>query len=616
MVQENRVISCQIETGRTLVCGEMVTCILTISVEEEISSGGCIRVYFSQSPFYRTPPHYGLASKGFVFFARIQFQTDNPQQVGYMTTDTHNGKPVELQSDAGRSSFTLLCEQGMETGDTLIVTIGDRRAGGPGIEVAHHPTYGDWQLVCNVDRHGNGSFVEQELMPHLKVVTASPSQVLVRTHPETQPRVTKDLQITVTDQFGNHVEGFHGAFNVSTGETGDVSKTDFVLKPEDLGSRRFPDSVVFQEEGTYRVKVKSVNIDGVRPLCGVGPPVVCRRKSDELNVLWGDLHGHSYCSDGTHTPEYYYNYARNIGYLDFCALTDHDTFSDGVWQDLMHTADRANEHGQFTTFLGYEWSGDWEQSIGVLYKNAAGGYYPGNSETSKQPQDLLNLIKDEQVMIVRHDMPPMGKRWQELDISGHFERLVEIYSPFHCSETVHSPKARGPLDEGNSVQAALVDGLRFGFIACSDSHLSMPGRRQGASKGSPGYMAGIYGLTAVYASENTRAAIFDALFARRCYAATDRIWLDFQVNGHRMGSELRLREQRHIEVQAAGTAPFAMVEIIKNNKLLHSSTHGPLETTFEYVDKTEICPGDYYYLRITQKDGNMAWASPVWVDPL
>ena len=59
-----------------------------------------------------------------------------------------------------------------------------------------------------------------------------------------------------------------------------------------------------------------------------------------------------------------------------------------------------------------------------------------------------------------------------------------------------------------------------------------------------------------------------------------------------------------------------MVEIIKNNKLLHSRTHGPLETTFEYVDKTEICPGDYYYLRITQKDGNMAWASPVWVDPL
>ena len=38
MVQENRAISCQIETDRTLVCGEMVTFILIITVEEEISS--------------------------------------------------------------------------------------------------------------------------------------------------------------------------------------------------------------------------------------------------------------------------------------------------------------------------------------------------------------------------------------------------------------------------------------------------------------------------------------------------------------------------------------------------------------------------------------------------
>ena len=132
----------------------------------------------------------------------------------------------------------------------------------------------------------------------------------------------------------------------------------------------------------------------------------------------------------------------------------------------------------------------------------------------------------------------------------------------------------------------------------------------------PGYRAGIYGLTAVYAVENTREAVFDALLARRCYAVTDRIYLDFQVNNQSMGSELHLREPRVIMARAAGTAPFVQVEIIKNNAVVHSIAQGASDTEFEYVDKTEICPGDYYYLRITQEDGNMGWSSPVWVDPL
>ena len=172
------------------------------------------------------------------------------------------------------------------------------------------------------------------------------------------------------------------------------------------------------------------------------------------------------------------------------------------------------------------------------------------------------------------------------------------------------------MDDGNSIQAALGDGLRFGFVGCSDSHISMPGRRQGVSKGSPGYRAGIYGLTAVYAAENSREAVFDALLARRCYAATDRIYLDFKVDSQPMGSELHLREPRIIRARAAGTAPFVHVEVIKNNRVVYGTAQGALEAEFEYVDKAEICPNDYYYLRITQEDGNMAWSSPVWVDPL
>ena len=616
MVNEIRIISCRAEPADPFVCGALVTCTLTIRVMEDISPDGTIRFHFTESPYYRTPPNYGLPAKGFVFFARLHFQTDNPQEVGYITAETKSGQPVAIELAPGRCFFTIVCEKGLIAGDTLLVTIGDRRAGGPGIEIAHHPTYGDWQLVCDLDRGGDGNFVRQDLMPHMRVITAPPSHVLARTKSSAQPGVPADLQITVTDRFGNHVENYQGTLRSTENGSNHTTRTDFILEPNDIGSKCWQNAVVFHEEGIHRVDVESVDSAGNAPLNGVSHPVVCDSREDDYQLLWGDIHGHSYCTDGTHSPEFFYSYGRDVGYLDFCALTDHDTFSHEVWQPMMESAENANDPNRFTTFLGYEWAGEWSQSICVLFKNAAGGYYPGSEEASRYPQNLIDLIKNEDAMIVRHDMPPPGNRWEQLDSSGLLERLVEIYSPFHSSETAHSPGARGALDDGNSVQAALGDGLRFGFVGCSDSHISMPGRRRGVSKGSPGYRAGIYGLTAVYAEENTREAVFDALLARRCYAATDRIYIHFEVDNQPMGSELHLRGPRIIKGRAAGTAPFAHVEIIKNNDVLYGTAQGALETEFEHVDKTEIRPNDYYYLRITQEDANMAWSSPVWVDPL
>ncbi len=616
MVNERRIISCRAEPAEPFVCGELVTCTLVICVAGDISPGGNIRFHFTESPYYRNSPNFGLPAKGFVFFARLHFQTDRPQEPGYLTAETKSGQPVAIELAPGRCFFTIVCEHGLTAGEALVVTIGDKRAGGPGIEIAHHPTYGDWQLVCDLDREGDGNFVRQDLMPHMRVITASPSHVLARTKSGAQPGVPADLQITVTDRFGNHVEDFGGTFCPTENGANHTTRTEFSLEPKDIGSKCWQNAVVFHEEGIHRVSVESVDSAGDAPLSGVSHPVVCDSQRDDFQLLWGDIHGHSYCSDGTHSPEYFYSYGRDVGYLDFCALTDHDTFSHEVWQPMMESAENANDPNRFTTFLGYEWAGEWSQSICVLFKNAAGGYYPGSEEASRYPQNLIDLIKNEDAMIVRHDMPPPGNRWQKLDASDTLERLVEIYSPFHCSETAHSPAARGALDDGNSVQAALGDGLRFGFVGCSDSHISMPGRRRGVSKGMPGYRAGIYGLTAVYAEENSRDAVFDALVARRCYAATDRIYIHFEVDNQPMGSELHLRGPRIIKGRAAGTAPFAHVEIIKNNDVLYGTAQGALETEFEYVDKTEICPNDYYYLRITQEDGNMAWSSPVWVDPL
>ena len=617
-VGEERAISCRVEPADPLVCGDLVTCTLAVNLEREILPGGSIRFIFTQSPYYREPPVYGLPAKGFVFFARVHLQTDHPSEMGFLTCEARSGRAVHIELEPNRCFFTVICDEGLQCGDALSVVIGDRCAGGPGVEVAHHPTYaedgsqGDWQLVCEVDRRGDGDLVRQEDMPILQVVPLPPSQVLVRTPTLALPDVSPALQIVLVDRFGNHVPSFIGSFELV--EEGGTSR--FSLRSEDAGCKMLKGSVPFAQERVHRVVVQSIDSSSGETLRGTSNPAISAQATDDYQVFWGDLHGHSYWSDGTYSPQFYFHYARALGFLDFCALTDHDTFGDEVWPKLVEAAALADAPGAFTTFLGYEWTGDLEQSIVVLYRDGDGGYYPGRGGAFPDPAGLVELVsRQRDAMIVRHDMPQPGHRWRRLDATGELERLVEIYSPFHASEGASTPLVHGRLDHGNSVQAALAQGLRFGFIGCSDSHASMPGRRQAVSKGYPGYQPRVYGLTAVYARENTRQGIFDALGARRCYAATDRIWVDFRIDGHRMGEEVVLGGPRTVTVRVAGTAPLVRVELLRNNRVIYSAGQGLLETTFGFRDVEESTAGYWYYVRVVQEDGGMAWTSPIWIDP-
>jgi hypothetical protein len=39
----------------------------------------------------------------------------------------------------------------------------------------------------------------------------------------------------------------------------------------------------------------------------------------------------------------------------------------------------------------------------------------------------------------------------------------------------------------------------------------------------------------------------------------------------------------------------------------------PSDQSFEFVDAADPQPGDYYYIRVSQLDGALAWSSPFWV---
>jgi len=289
------------------------------------------------------------------------------------------------------------------------------------------------------------------------------------------------------------------------------------------------------------------------------------------NLYWGDIHVHTSYSDGVGTPESNLNIAKDQS-LDFCAITDHeDTVEQHQWKRTQEVIAEYNNPNKFITFLGFEWNGS-RSGGGKRWKWCHGDwivYYLNDNEPLlsypefKQVKKYIKKRHGQAILIPHHSAYKVGRRginWVDCDTD--ITPFVEIFSMHGSSEGERAPlpirfPTMGTRESGGAVECALARGLKLGLIASSDGHEGYPG----------GYKKG---LMAVYATELTREALWDAFFKRRIYAVTgDRIKVDFRINGKWMGEEISADKAREIEVQVIGNDVISKIEIIKNGRLLH-----------------------------------------------
>ena len=192
-------------------------------------------------------------------------------------------------------------------------------------------------------------------------------------------------------------------------------------------------------------------------------------------------------------------------------------------------------------------------------------------------------------------------------------RLVEMVQTRGCFEAEETDERWRIWDGGlgGSVRTALARGYRLGFVGGTDNHSGWPTR-----KGD-----GFCGLTAIQAPALAWGELFGALHARRCYATTGaRIVADVTLNGHPMGSELRLQPgaERRLRVRIRGTAPLECVQVIHCGHLLAELpvADGSPDLDAEWTDDRPGRPLQdiYYYVRARQQDGECLWTSPFWID--
>ncbi|MEJ7637094.1 MAG: hypothetical protein WKF75_03655 [Singulisphaera sp.] len=84
---------------------------------------------------------------------------------------------------------------------------------------------------------------------------------------------------------------------------------------------------------------------------------------------------------------------------------------------------------------------------------------------------------------------------------------------------------------------------------------------------------------------------------------------------HLMGDEFTDYGPVTLKVLVHGTAPIGRIDIIKDFHYVYSSEPKKDRVEFTWTDEDEINRGpSWYYVRILQEDGELAWGSPMWVN--
>ncbi len=443
-----------------------------------------------------------------------------------------------------------------------------------------------------------------DLLYNVPAVVAAPEGGILIAQ-ATDHRMDRSLQAAGAKKKGNHsMEGKSDPYDndiyiaqlAASGKTGPMA-----LVP----STQLPDAnpqvlAVVQKEDQDVARVRAYRMD----LNGTA-----------LRPVRGEFHRHTEVSGdgGNDGPiEDMWRYAIDVAAFDWIGNGDHDSGAgrEYPWWLIQKTTDAFHLPGSFDPMFTYERSVPYpEGHRNVVFSKRGIRTLPrlpiSNPDVPTHAPDTQMLYrylrKFGGVCSSHTSATNMGTDWRDND--PVVEPFVEIYQG--CRQNYEMPGAPRSPTEADAiggwrpkgfVNLALQKGYRLAFQSSSDhgsTHIS-------------------YAIA--YVSDLSREAILDAMKARRTYAATDNIIADVRSGSHMMGEEFTTGEPPKLKIHLHGTGPFAKVLVIKDNETVQ--TWQPGQAAFD-ADWTDPHPAagktSYYYVRGEQADGELVWASPMWI---
>lgn len=356
-----------------------------------------------------------------------------------------------------------------------------------------------------------------------------------------------------------------------------------------------------------------------------------------VQIVRGDFHRHTELSwdggggnDGN--LQEFYRYMIDAVSMDFGASTDHQGGAYPYWWWYSQKmTDMHHLPGHYTSIFGYERSAtqpdghrniffaDRSGEVTPFYMRSANNYALGRNPVGDIPpvgsgtlvrDDTKHLYEEVRRMrgiaISHTSGTRMGTDWRDND--PEIEPVVEIMQGARTNyEYVGAPLSAKSGDAKDApggyfpigmVRNAWNKGYRLGTTVSSD---------HGSTH---------YSYTMVYTDRVSREGILDAMRRRHTYGATDNILLDMRMGDNFMGDEFRAEAPVPMTVKVRGTNDIASVNVLRGDQILYQHEPQGQEASFEFVDQAARSGMglQYYYVRVEQADGNVAWGSPIWVN--
>lgn len=341
---------------------------------------------------------------------------------------------------------------------------------------------------------------------------------------------------------------------------------------------------------------------------------------DGYQLYFGQLHSHTNISDGAGSVTEAFQHATQVENLDFLAVTDHSNSFDNesdesvdLGADLSgvssewkqgHDAAAAVTDGDFVGIYGFEMT--WSDGFGHINTfNTPGFESRSNSEFGNKSggtegyQNYYDKLKEVTQSLSQFNHP--GTTF------GDFQDFA-FYDPVIDQRITLIEVGNG---EGAIGSSGYFPSYEYYTRALDKGWHVAPTNNQDNHKGNWGDSNTARSVVLAY--DLTEEAIYDAIANYRVYATEDNdLSILYSLNGNAMGSILPDQDSISISAQISDPTDSAdmKVEVIVNGGLVAATkTLSGGNGTVEFSLSDDY---SYYYLRVTQADGNIAVTAPVW----
>ena len=351
---------------------------------------------------------------------------------------------------------------------------------------------------------------------------------------------------------------------------------------------------------------------------------------------FGQLHSHTQYSDGAGSLESALDYVKNlpeIANVDFVAFTDHSNYFDksgaanpeGALYDMTKATEysqqtwksykdavaafNADNAGSMVAIAGFEmtWSGgpghiNTFNTPGIVSRNNA---TLNNKTKDAGLQAYYKLLSQQEGTNSISQFNHPGTTFGNFIDFGYWDAVVDTRMYM-----VEVGNGEGQIGAGGYYPSyeqyimALDKGWHVAPTNNQDNHKGRWGNANDARD-------------VILTDDFTEDGIYAALRARRMYATEDKnLDLDYTVNGNMMGSIIDVPEKLNFEISFNDpdrTDSIAKVELVVNSGKVAYTWDSAADLAKGSVS-VELAPEyTYYFVRVTEGDGDLAVTAPVWV---